>query len=105
MSDDIEINDLPTWDAADYLSTPELQAEYLSVVMEEGDEAEVSAALEAIERARRAGGTGIGGAPGDTSETIEMGGGASSFGAVLKTIRSFGLTLSAQVRPVPPQGH
>lgn len=96
MSDEIRVGDLPKWDAADYLDTPEAQAEYLSMVMEDGDAAEIRHALNAIARAR---------GMSQIAETCEMNRqslysslgkkGNPAFGTILKVVRALGLTLSA----------
>ena len=99
MSDDRRIGDLPKWDAAEYLATPERQAEYLSMVMEDGDAAEIRAALNAVARAR---------GMADIAEACDTNrqalysslgkDGNTASGTVLKVIRSLGVTLSVHAR-------
>lgn len=97
MADKIRVDDLPKWDAADYLATPEAQAEYLSMVMEDGDAGEIRAALSAIARAR-----GMAQVADDCdinrqSLYASLGkDGNPAFQTVLKVIRSLGMTLSAR---------
>jgi probable addiction module antidote protein len=99
MSDDLHVGDLPQWDAADHLTTPELQAEYLSMVMEDGEADEIRAALSAIARARgmkelaEACNTNRQGLYASLGKD-----GNPAFGTVLKLIRSLGLTLSVHTR-------
>ncbi|RYE72203.1 MAG: transcriptional regulator, partial [Hyphomicrobiales bacterium] len=45
MTDKIDLGALPRFDAADYLTTPERQADYLSQALEDGDDAEIRRAL------------------------------------------------------------
>lgn len=48
----MKISGLEKWDIVDELTTPELQAEYLSIVMADGDAAEIRSAINAVARAR-----------------------------------------------------
>lgn len=47
-----DLDALPDFDAADYLTTPERQAEFLSAALEEGDDAGIRNALGVIARVR-----------------------------------------------------
>ena len=48
----VKVSELPAFDAADYLKTDEDCAQYLSVVLEDGDPALLAAALGDVARAR-----------------------------------------------------
>ena len=52
MSEKIKITDLPEFDLAEYLKTDEDVAQYLTMVLEENDGAELTHALGVIARAR-----------------------------------------------------
>ena len=52
MSKKISIADLPEFDVAEYLDSPEAIAEYISVIMEDNDPALLAAALGDIARAK-----------------------------------------------------
>lgn len=52
MSEKIKISDLPTFDMAEALNTEEDIANYLTLVLEEGDMAEFNHALNVVARAR-----------------------------------------------------
>ena len=52
MTEKIKINDLPTFDIANYLTTKEDIAAYLTIVIEEGDASELAYALGVASRAR-----------------------------------------------------
>nr|VFJ69207.1 MAG: probable addiction module antidote protein [Candidatus Kentron sp. FW] len=52
MSNKIEIDDLPEFDMAQYLTSDTDVAEYLSQVLEDGDPGELAAALGHIAKAR-----------------------------------------------------
>jgi len=49
----IKVKDLPLFDAAEYLDTPEAQDEYLRLVMADGDADEIRDARKVVARARR----------------------------------------------------
>lgn len=51
--DMIKVKDLPLFDAAEHLTTPEAQAEYLRLVQEDGDPDEIRDARKVVARARR----------------------------------------------------
>lgn len=48
----VKVKDLPEFDAAEYLDSPQAMAEYLTAVIEDGDAALLAAALGDIARAR-----------------------------------------------------
>ena len=52
MSKAIKVNNLPEFDAADYLTDDQAMADYLTAVLEDGDGALLAAALGDIARAR-----------------------------------------------------
>ena len=52
MTKKINISDLPTFDMAEHIKTPQDIAEYLSIVLEENDPALLAATLGDIARAR-----------------------------------------------------
>ncbi|CAN5334310.1 putative addiction module antidote protein [soil metagenome] len=52
MTDKLKINDLPLFDMADHLDSDEAVAEYLTLVIADGDPALLSAALGDIAKAR-----------------------------------------------------
>jgi DNA-binding phage protein len=49
----VKISDLPRWDAAEVLKTPEAQAEYIALALADGDAEEIRLAYETVARARR----------------------------------------------------
>jgi DNA-binding phage protein len=92
--DKIDIDVLPTWDAADYLGTPSLQAEYLSIVLDDGDEAEITHALAAIARARaKAGLKANAETPSDPAIDKD---GATAISKALSLVKALGLKLNVQ---------
>lgn len=76
----IRIEDLPVFDAADHLATPELQAAYIAAALEDGDPEEVLDAIALVARAR-----GVAGPETDHP----------AFAVVLKALGDLGITLSA----------
>lgn len=52
MTKPLRVEDLPDFDMADYLDSDEAVAQYLSVVLAEGDDGELAAALGHIAKAR-----------------------------------------------------
>jgi len=44
------MNDMPRFDAADYLATPEARADYMAAALEEGDASEIRRALNTVAR-------------------------------------------------------
>jgi DNA-binding phage protein len=49
----IKVKDLKRWDAAESLNTPERQAEFLRLVLADGDADEIRDARKIVARARR----------------------------------------------------
>lgn len=49
----VKISDLPRWDSAEFLKTPEAWAEYIKAAEESGDAEELLQAREVVARARR----------------------------------------------------
>jgi probable addiction module antidote protein len=87
------------FDAAEYLDTPELQAEYISVALETGDAAFVRDAIGIVARAR--GMSEVARAAGLNRESLYKALGETGnpeFGTMLGVIRALGLQLAA--RPV-----
>jgi probable addiction module antidote protein len=93
MTGKIDIDGLPNFDAADYLTTPDRQADYLSLVLEDGDEEEIRRALGAIARAR--GRAGLGDASGMNRESLGDDGNPA-FSTVMELVRALGLKLTVQ---------
>lgn len=52
MTEKIKINDLPSFDIANYLTTKEDIATYLTIIIEEGDASELAYALGVASRTR-----------------------------------------------------
>ena len=95
----IDMQSLPVWDAADHLGTPELQAEYLSIVIEDGNEAEVRSALAAVARAQtRAGISGTTLPAKSETASSSANDDDTAFSSVLKSIKAMGMRLT--VHPV-----
>lgn len=87
------------FDAAEYLDTPELQAEYISVALETGDAAFVRDAIGIVARAR--GMSKVARAAGLNRESLYKALGDTGnpeFGTMLGVLRALGLQLAA--RPV-----
>ena len=49
----IRVSDLPLFDAAEFLTTPTAQAEYIALALEDGDAEEIRRAHETVARAKR----------------------------------------------------
>lgn len=97
MTDKIDLGALPRFDAADYLTTPERQADYLSQALEDGDDAEIRRALGAIARAR--GMTGLAEATAMNRQSLYVAlsdQGNPAFSTVTKLVRAMGLKLTVQ---------
>lgn len=97
MGKKIKIADLPVFDAADYLETDEACAQYLSVVLEDGDPALLAAALGDVARAR--GMTQVARDSGLTREGLYKAlssQGNPSFSTVVKVMHALGLQISVQ---------
>jgi len=99
----MKISELQKWDAADYLTTPQRQAEYLSFVMSDGDAAEIRDAINAVARAR--GMASVAKAAKITREGLYRafgGTGNPEFATVVKVLAALGMRL--EVQPVTPEG-
>jgi probable addiction module antidote protein len=101
----MKISELEKWDAADYLTTPELQAEYLSIVMADGDAPEIRDAINAVARAR--GMASVAKAANITREGLYRAlgdNGNPEFATVLKVLAALGLRLGVEVvSPAKPR--
>ena len=92
----MKIDDLKKFDAAEHLTTPEARAEYLSIVLADGDPAEVRDALNIVARAQ--GMSEVARAAGVTREGLYKTLGDSGnpeFATVMKVIGALGIRLSA----------
>ena len=93
----MKVSKLKKFDAAEHLRTPEARAEYLSLVLADGDPAEVRDALNVVARAQGMGE--VAKAAGVTREGLykTLGeGGNPEFATVLRVIGALGIRLSAQ---------
>ena len=93
----VKASELPTFDAADYLKTEEDCAQYLSVVLEDGDPALLAAALGDVARAR--GMSQVARDAGITREGLYKAlsaDGNPSFATVLKVMRALGLQIDVK---------
>lgn len=102
MTSKIKVADLPDFDMADYLQTDEDVAQYLSVVMEEGDASLLAAAMGDIARAR--GMSQIAKDSGITREALYKALRPQSqprFETIGRVCKALGLQLSVQVSPKP----
>lgn len=93
----MKVSKLKKFDAAEHLRTPKARAEYLSLVLADGDPAEVRDALNIVARAQ--GMSEVAKAAGVTREGLykTLGeGGNPEFATVLKIISALGIRLSAQ---------
>lgn len=90
------IRDMPRFDAADYLDSPEARADYMAAALEEGDAAEIRRALGTV--ARSLGMTAVAEEAGLGRESLYKALGAAGnpeFVTVLKLMKAMGLKLSA----------
>lgn len=97
MTQKIKVADLPEFDMAEHLDSDEAIAEYLSIVLEENDPAELAHALGTIARAR--GMTEVARASGLTREALYKALRPTSqprFDTIMKVINSLGLKISVQ---------
>ena len=97
MSKAIKVNNLPEFDAADYLTDDQAMADYLTAVLEDGDGALLEAALGDIARAR--GMTDIAKSTGLTREALYKALRADSaprFDTIQKVCGALGIKLVAQ---------
>ncbi len=102
MTNKIKVADLPDFDMADYLQTDEDVAQYLSVVMEEGDASLLASAMGDIARAR--GMSQIAKDSGITREALYKALRPQSqprFETIGRVCKALGLQLSVQVSPKP----
>ena len=93
----VKVSELPTFDAADYLNTDEDCAQYLSVVLEDGDPALLAAALGDVARAR--GMSQVARDAGITREGLYKAlsaEGNPSFATVVKVMRALGLQIDVK---------
>lgn len=92
----MKVSNLKKFDAAEHLATPEARAEYLSIVLADGDPAEVRDAINIVARAQ--GMSAVAKAAGVTREGLYKTLGETGnpeFATVLKVIRALGISLSA----------
>lgn len=97
MTQKIKVADLPEFDMAEHLDSDEAIAQYLSIVLEENDPAELAHALGTIARAR--GMTEVARASGLTREALYKALRPTSqprFDTIMKVINSLGLKISVQ---------
>ena len=90
------IKDMPRFDAADYLNTPEARADYMAATLEEGDAGEIRRALNTV--ARSLGMTAVAEEAGLGRESLYTALGDTGnpeFTTVLKLMKAMGLKLSA----------
>ncbi|EHS50437.1 addiction module antidote protein [Rhizobium sp. PDO1-076] len=88
--------DMPRFDAADYLETPEARADYMAAALEEGDAVEIRRALNTV--ARSLGMTAVAEEAGVGRESLYKALGDSGnpeFATVLKLMKAMGLKFSA----------
>ena len=93
----MKVSKLKKFDAAEHLRTPKARAEYLSLVLADGDPAEVRDALNVVARAQ--GMSEVAKAAGVTREGLykTLGeDGNPEFATVLRVIGALGIRLSAQ---------
>lgn len=96
----VKVKDLAIFDAAEYLHTPEMQAEYLSAALEEGTPDQIRKAIKTVARAR--GMVDTAKAAGITREGLYKALGDSGnpeFATVLAILRGMGVTLTAKDLP------
>jgi probable addiction module antidote protein len=100
----MKVSKLKKFDAAEHLRTPEARAEYLSLVLADGDPAEVRDALNGVARAQ--GMSEVAKAAGVTREGLykTLGeDGNPEFATVLRVIGALGIRLSAQAAGAKPK--
>lgn len=94
----MKVSDLKTWDVADFLNTPEMQAEYIAAAFEEGTPEEIRDAIKAVARARGMKETAK--ASGITREGLYKAlgeNGNPEFTTVLAILRGMGIPLSVKL--------
>ncbi|NKC30204.1 putative addiction module antidote protein [Roseomonas sp. BU-1] len=87
------------WDTAEFLGDPETQAEYLRIVIEDGDAGEIAQALGVVARAR--GMTALAKAAGIPRDTLYKSlheGGNPSLATVLKVLAALDIGLTAKTK-------
>jgi probable addiction module antidote protein len=92
----LSFNEVPSFNAADYLGTPEARADYMAAALEEGDAAEIRRALNTI--ARSLGMSTVAEEAGLGRESLYKAlgeNGNPEFATVLKLLKAMGLKLSA----------
>ena len=97
MTQKIKVADLPDFDMAEHLDSDEAIAQYLSIVLEENDPAELVHALKTVARAR--GMTEVARASGVTREALYKALRPASqprFDTIMKIMNGLGVKLSAQ---------
>ncbi len=102
MSDKIKISDLPEFDITEHLDNGQAIADYLTVVMEEGDPAALAVALGNVARAR--GMTEIARASGMSRESLYKAlrpNAQPRYETVSKVCKALGVKLSAQALTSP----
>jgi probable addiction module antidote protein len=100
----MKVSKLKEFDAAEHLRTPKARAEYLSIVLADGDPAEVRDALNVVARAQ--GMSEVAKAAGVTREGLYKTLGASGnpeFSTVMRVIEAMGIRLSAQAADAKPK--
>jgi probable addiction module antidote protein len=100
----MKVGKLKKFDAAEHLRTPEARAEYLSIVLADGDPAEIRDALNVVARAQ--GMSEVAKAAGVTREGLYKTLGASGnpeFATVMRVIGAMGIRLSAQATNPKPK--
>lgn len=99
MRKKIRVEDLPEFDLAEHLKTDEDIAAYLSIILEDADQTELTHALGVVARAR--GMTEVARAAGLTREALYKALRPSSqprFDTIARVCRALGLKLTAQVQ-------
>jgi probable addiction module antidote protein len=93
----MKVSKLKKFDAAEHLRTPESRAEYLSIVLADGDPAEVLEALNLV--AGSQGMSEVAKAAGLTREGLHEALGAAGhpeFATIMRVVRAMGIRLSAK---------
>lgn len=100
----MKVSKLKKFDAAEHLRTPKARAEYLSLVLADGDPAEVRDALNVVARAQ--GMSAVAKAAGVTREGLykTLGvDGNPEFATIMRVIGAMGIRLSAQAMDAKPK--
>jgi len=106
MNDKIRIADLPNFDMAEQLKSEEDIAEYISMVLEDGDMAELTRALGTVARAR--GMTDIARQSGLTREGLYKAlrpNATPGFDTIMRVLKALGITLHAKPSRHDHDGH